>query len=438
MSMTARLGVDISPYARGLAQAQNLGSKWAADSARDMKSRFTGALGGAALAGTTAAFVHGIVEKAEALKDFSEQMDVTTDEAQRLELASKEVGLGLNDWSVALRTVGEFRKKVAQGDEDAIRLARKYQLNLENVTNAERRNIEVVKELGDAIRNRNLNARDRNELKEFFGGRSGEKFAAVLGNMGNQPAPFSPKALQEIDKAAKEWEKATIQAQAKSAPFLASYMTTLSELASGNWRGALDAYADTTGKTFMGLGGGVPGILLRSFGFGKKGGGGMLPGAGMGMGSSPSRSSLAGGYVRIADDEVTLKAQRDVADAYTKLYEAAAKTRFAGMSPGAQLRELDRQRNNALVEASHYAPGTKEHAEALTRAEGLRGDIIARRRELARGGLHGDALTAVGNFLGDGGQQTQRIENELRQIRDNTAKMANRTTVGGEMPDSAF
>jgi hypothetical protein len=159
---------------------------------------------GAAI-GSVIGFGRAVVDMVGRVKDGAEQLDVTTDEFQRLDSVARNAGFGVGAFAGALSQLGAARRAAAEGNEGLRATFARFGLSLEDLNDPAKRNIDLLRQMGAAMGN--LTAADRTALRDVLG-RQGDRLAGALGELNSAAgAVVSNEAIQQIDKAAKSWEQ---------------------------------------------------------------------------------------------------------------------------------------------------------------------------------------------------------------------------------------
>ena len=115
--MLVKLGIDSTQFEMGIKRAQGLGEKFGTSFKGAVASKLGAALSVAAIA----AFTKNVIESADKIKDLSEQLNLTTDEIQRLEILAGETGVTFDKFGSVLAKFEQVRLKATSGDQDALR-----------------------------------------------------------------------------------------------------------------------------------------------------------------------------------------------------------------------------------------------------------------------------------------------------------------------------
>ena len=115
--MLVKLGIDSTQFEMGIKRAQGLGEKFGTSFKGAVASKLGAALSVAAIA----AFTKNVIESADKIKDLSEQLNLTTDEIQRLEILAGETGVTFDKFGSVLAKFEQVRLKATSGDQDALK-----------------------------------------------------------------------------------------------------------------------------------------------------------------------------------------------------------------------------------------------------------------------------------------------------------------------------
>ena len=130
MNLFAKLSLDGSDFIRGLAtataKAKAFGKEIGSGMLTDIKSKFASAFGFAAISGGLVAFGKHVMDTADHIGDLADQLGLTTEEVQRLQVAAGRNGLGEEDVFKAVSKISQQRTAALGGDVKANNLFRQY------------------------------------------------------------------------------------------------------------------------------------------------------------------------------------------------------------------------------------------------------------------------------------------------------------------------
>jgi len=143
-----------------------------------------------------------------AIDDFADRQNTTYEETQRLIQAFKMFGLEAGDAEAALMKMASARKSAFVGDDDKLAAFNRYGVSMDDLNNASVTNFDLMKKIGVAMKDMNVNPAMMSDMQELFG-KSGGKFIQGLKELGEGRAIplISEESKNEIDKADKAFER---------------------------------------------------------------------------------------------------------------------------------------------------------------------------------------------------------------------------------------
>lgn len=245
LNLLVRLGLDTSGYEVGLKRAQSKGAQFAQDFAATLRGQVAGVLGPTALAAGLEEFVRRTMDWTKHTKEVAEQMGVTTDEVQKLEVAMSRIGKSPEDFGAALNKLGAFREKAGIGDSRAQSIFAHYGVSYADIQNEQLRTYDLAVKIAGAIAGRELNAEERDNFRTMLG-RNGPSMIAGLQKLND--IKFDPVRQEAIDRVAHlshQLDEMLIRAKGVGAAgisgFIEGFPTTLAQYAVGGVGGAVGA-----------------------------------------------------------------------------------------------------------------------------------------------------------------------------------------------------
>lgn len=177
-SLLVKLGLDSSSFDAGVKKADSAVSGFARSTLGSVK----GQLAAAFSIGAVTAFGHSIVEAADRVGDLADQMSLSTEEVQKLDIAAKRSGVEVEQMGNMFLKVGEYRKKAGEGDQDAVDMLAKMGVSLADIQNRSLSNKDIAEKIAGWYGNTAKTAKDQADLVEIAGTKS-EKLLAVLAAM---------------------------------------------------------------------------------------------------------------------------------------------------------------------------------------------------------------------------------------------------------------
>lgn len=133
LSLLVKLGLDSTAFEMGVKRAQSVGEKFG----NSFKSAVTSKIGAALSVAALAAYTKSIIDAAGEIKDMGEQMNLTTDEVQRLQILAGDTGVSFDNLAAVLRKFEETRLKATQGDENAIKTLNALKISNDDLYNSQ-------------------------------------------------------------------------------------------------------------------------------------------------------------------------------------------------------------------------------------------------------------------------------------------------------------
>lgn len=226
LSLLAKLGLDVSPFTRGLdaakGAAKRAGDDIASTFGSGLKETIFGAVSGAAIAG----FGQQLLAEAGRLNDLSEQFGLTVAETQSLVAATAESGLEFEKLGAVLDRLGGARKDAAKGNDDLIATFGRFGVTLRDLQNPGKTNLDLLRQIGAALQSITVTPETREALSEIVGDK-GKRLLEFIRNI-NEIKPLSlvtPEQVGVLDKFGERLEIITRQLKEIAAARLAEAIT---------------------------------------------------------------------------------------------------------------------------------------------------------------------------------------------------------------------
>ena len=143
-SFIARLGLDGSNFETGILRAQGVGQKFAGF----LKSEVGGAIAGAFSVGAVVAFGKSVINAADNIGDLADQLNITTDDVQRLQVLATQTGVKFEKMSGAILKVNEARAKALEGDGPERKAFASLGVSLGMLSDRNTTNLQLVEKIG--------------------------------------------------------------------------------------------------------------------------------------------------------------------------------------------------------------------------------------------------------------------------------------------------
>lgn len=120
LSQVIRLTADATAFQRGVAHSAKHTQQAFKAVTDELSRKLTGMFTAGALLGGAMSLFHTIRDTADEIKDLADQLELSTDEVQKLQVAADKVGVRFNVVAAAVRTIEDLRAAAATGDKRAV------------------------------------------------------------------------------------------------------------------------------------------------------------------------------------------------------------------------------------------------------------------------------------------------------------------------------
>lgn len=165
LSLLVKLGLDSAAFEMGVKRAQSVGEKFG----NSFKSAVTSKIGAALSVAAIAAYTKSIIDAAGEIKDMGEQMNLTTDEVQRLQILAGDTGVSFDNLAAVLRKFEETRLKATQGDENAIKTLNALKISNDDLYNSQLSTIDGAVKAAKAQKESGGSAETTAAMIEIYG-----------------------------------------------------------------------------------------------------------------------------------------------------------------------------------------------------------------------------------------------------------------------------
>jgi len=165
LSLLVKLGLDASAFEMGVKRAQSVGEKFGSS----FKSAVAGKLGAALSVAAIGAFTKNVIQAADQISDLSEQLNLTTDQVQRLQILASETGVTFDKFGSVLSKFEQIRLKATSGDEDAIKTLKALGFTTEQLYDSQISTIDGAVKVAEAYKNSGRSAETTAAMTELYG-----------------------------------------------------------------------------------------------------------------------------------------------------------------------------------------------------------------------------------------------------------------------------
>jgi hypothetical protein len=226
LSMLVKLGIDSTQFEMGIKRAQGLGEKFGATFKGAVASKLGAALSVAAIA----AFTKNVIESADKIQDLSEQLNLSTDQIQRLQILAGETGVTFDKFGSVLAKFEQVRLKATSGDEDAIKTLKALGFTTEQLYDIQLTTIDGAVKAAEAHKNSGKTAETTAAMIEIYGLKLKTAASALADyNTTSQRTLISNSDIDVLAKANTLLDEQLRIVKALAAPVIASGITATAE-----------------------------------------------------------------------------------------------------------------------------------------------------------------------------------------------------------------
>lgn len=218
----AIVGADVTPLERAFRKAEGSGAKFAAS----LKSKLAAAFS----IGAVVAFTRSLSQTAASIKDVAAQMQIGTEDAQKLQFEFGLIGLKGDLLVTTFLKIGAARQKALAGDIKSRDAFASLRVSMEDLNSAAVQNIDIMQKLGNAL-NQGGSPNDFATLFGAEGVRAMEAFKAFA--KGSTAPIISEEGIESIDRATKTLERLQLQGKGFFAGIVNGIQAALEEVAFG-------------------------------------------------------------------------------------------------------------------------------------------------------------------------------------------------------------
>ena len=220
--MLVKLGIDSSQFEMGIKRAQGVGEKFG----NSFKSAVTSKLGAALSVAAVAAFTKNVIESANKIKDLSEQLNLTTNQIQRLQILAGETGVTFDKFGSVLAKFEQIRLNATSGDQDALKTLKALGFTTEQLYDIQLTTIDGAVKAAEAHKSSGKSAETTAAMIEIYGLKLKTAASALANyNTTSKRALISSSDLDVLSKANNLLEEQLRIVKAIASPAVAAGVT---------------------------------------------------------------------------------------------------------------------------------------------------------------------------------------------------------------------
>lgn len=212
-SLIAKLGLDGSGFETGIKKASSLTDKF--------RSSVGSQLGAALSVAAVGAFAAKVIETADAIGDLSEQLNISTDDVQRLQILASQTGVSFETMAKSITKVGQERLKAVEEGGKAREYFKALGFTVAELNDSSLSNIDIITRMGKANLDAGRSAQTEAALIEILGEKAFKAAGAISKLKDLGPVNLiSPEQIQALGQLADRLDEIQRQIVVSAAPEL--------------------------------------------------------------------------------------------------------------------------------------------------------------------------------------------------------------------------
>lgn len=227
LSLLVKLGIDSTDFEMGVKRAQSVGEKFGSSFKSAVTSRLAGALSVAAVTG----FAHSVVQAADNVGELAEQLNMSTDDIQKFQMAAKLYGVKFESVATAINRINDARTSALSGNQAQLDAFQKLGISVNDLTDASLGSEQVLARIGIVLNANRNNAELMAAAADLLGLKLTK--AAMAAGTVKDLGPidlFKAEDIKQIEKFNDEMDLLIKQMQVTSVPLLSYSARVMSEL----------------------------------------------------------------------------------------------------------------------------------------------------------------------------------------------------------------
>lgn len=188
-SLIAKLGLDGTAFESGLKRATSLSDKF--------RNSIGAQLGAALSVAAVTTFVSKVIETTDAIGDLSEQLNISTDDVQKLQVLASQTGVSFETMAKAITKVSQERLKAIEEGGPARDYFAALGISVAELNNKSLSNIELINRMGKAHQDAGKSAQTQAAIIELLGEKA-FKAAGAISKI-NDLGPINLITKEQID-----------------------------------------------------------------------------------------------------------------------------------------------------------------------------------------------------------------------------------------------
>lgn len=169
LSLLVKIGVDSSQFETGVKRVEGIGSRFGSNFSSAITSKLGKAFGVTAIVAGVTSFSKKVADSADQIKDLAEQLNLSTNQVQRLQILANETGITFDKFGSILEKFEQARIKASKGDEDAIKTFKALGFTTKDINDTQLQTIDGAIKVGEAYKASGNSAEASAALVDLYG-----------------------------------------------------------------------------------------------------------------------------------------------------------------------------------------------------------------------------------------------------------------------------
>lgn len=170
-SLIAKLGLDGTSFESGLKRAGSMTDKF--------RNSISAQLGAALSVAGIASFAAKVVQTADEIGDLSEQLNITTDDVQRLQVLASQTGVSFEAMAKSITKVSQERLKAVEEGGKAREYFAALGISVAELNDRSISNIDLIRRMGQAHQEAGKSAQTQSAMIEILGEKAFKAAGAI-------------------------------------------------------------------------------------------------------------------------------------------------------------------------------------------------------------------------------------------------------------------
>lgn len=212
-SLIAKLGLDGSAYESGLKKASSTTDKFR----QSVGSQLGAALSVAAIG----AFTKKVIDTVDAIGDLSEQLNISTDDVQRLQVLANQTGVSFEAMAKSITAVSQERLKAIEEGGKAREYFRTLGFSVAELNDKSLSNIDLISRMGQAHKDAGSSAQTQAAMIAILGEKAFKAAGAISKIKEMGPIDLvSQEQIDQVGKLADRMDEIERQVTVASVPYV--------------------------------------------------------------------------------------------------------------------------------------------------------------------------------------------------------------------------